>query len=478
MKSHIRSAIANILTTDRISERRIRKSWFKVPLLILCVMTAHAGLSGQSVQPYPQATTDQLVHTKTAMRPPMVNIPFVDPDFGSQMVRVTDETSQYLHPGGYLRTEASGTANMWSSDGQKFYVIGEGGVTLVYSFDPMTMKIGSPPGATPGQALFVPLRAGGSFSFTDPDLIYGTNHGNDLEITSYRFSTGTLTPVIDTTKCSVQPPLIPGPKVQSDDDVTPSLDDNRVSISEGGPAFDEHMFVIVYDKALGCRWYNTQTRQIGGRWGPSGWASTSDSFLIAHAALSRSGKFVRINTSGGWYVWDLATLRVTHCPVHSEMRCGGYTATGYNAIVQSRGYMNFMDTVKRPFSDITQVIPLVWPLEPEHSFPQDKHFTWNNVDVNDSVPVCASTYDSIDKDDITVPYEGEIFCIETDGAASTIWRFAHNRAHWYAKYFNTQPLGSISRDGRFFMFTSSWDEQVGTEANGTPRSDVWIVKLQ
>ena len=70
-----------------------------------------------------------------------------------------------------------------------------------------------------------------------------------------------------------------------------------------------------------------------------------------------------------------------------------------------------------------------------------------------------------------------MFCIETDGAASTVWRFAHNRATWYPKYFNTQPLGSISRDGRFFLFTSAWDEQLGAESNGTPRSDAWIVKL-
>jgi hypothetical protein len=84
----------------------------------------------------------------------------------------------------------------------------------------------------------------------------------------------------------------------------------------------------------------------------------------------------------------------------------------------------------------------------------------------------------IDKDDITVPYESEIFCVETDGLASTIWRFAHTRAHWYPGFFNTQPLGSLSRDGHFFLFTSSWDEQLGTESSGTPRSDAWIVRLQ
>lgn len=445
----------------------------------LCALSLQPKLLAQGVQAYANATTDQLVHTETPMTPPPVNVPFVDPDFGSQMVRVTDETSNFLRPGGYLRTEASGSANMFSSDGTKLYVIAEGGATFAYRFNPSTMTVGSLPGAKPGKALLVPLRTGASFSFTDPDLMYGTNGKNVLEITSYRFSTGKLTPVIDTTRCGMQPPLVPGPQVRSGDDVIPSLDDNRLSLSEGGSSFGAHMFVVVYDKKLGCRWYNTQTGKIGGQWGKSGAASTSDSYFIAHATLSRSGNHVRINANGaGFYVWDVATLQVQHCTIHSTMQCGGYTANGYNSIVQSRGSMSLMDVVKRPFSNVSQVEPLVWPLVPEHSFAQSRHFTWENVDVNDSVPVCASTYDEIDKDDITVPYEAEIVCIETDGVASTTWRFAHNRAHWYPAYFNTQPLGSISRDGRFFMFTSSWDEQLGNESNGTPRSDIWIVKLE
>ena len=137
-----------------------------------------------------------------------------------------------------------------------------------------------------------------------------------------------------------------------------------------------------------------------------------------------------------------------------------------------------MDIVKRPFGNIAEVSPLVWPLPAPHYWGQDRHFTWSNVDINDSVPVCASSYLYEGYwGTITQPFEGEIFCIETDGVASTIWRFAHNRATWYSEYFNTQPLGSISRDGSFFLFTSNWDEQLGTERDGTPRSDVWIVKL-
>ena len=43
MKSHSRSAIANIPSNHRINKRRIGKPWFKVPLLTLCVMMAQAG---------------------------------------------------------------------------------------------------------------------------------------------------------------------------------------------------------------------------------------------------------------------------------------------------------------------------------------------------------------------------------------------------------------------------------------------------
>lgn len=238
------------------------------------------------------------------------------------------------------------------------------------------------------------------------------------------------------------------------------------------------MFVIVYDKTLGCRWYNTQTGQIGGQWGPSGTATAGGSYLIAHAHISRSGQYVDITVNGSaWYVWDVATLSVDHCPLHSSLGCGGYSALGYNDLVNARDHGDQMDIAKRPFGNIAQVTPLVWPLPAPHYFGQDRHFSWSNVDVSDSTPVCASSYDYWDWGNITQPYEGEIFCIETDGLASTIWRFAHNRATYIRPFFQTQPLGSVSRDGAFFLFTSDWDAQLGNGPDGTPRSDVFIVKL-
>jgi hypothetical protein len=434
-----------------------------------------AGISAQSRAPYPLAVTDQLIHSETPMLPPARNHVFADPDFGSSMVRATDATTNFLFPDTAFRTEGSGEQNEWSADSGKFYVIGHGGDNFAFAFNRATMAISSLPGANPGQGLVLPLRPGPTFSFSDPDLIYGTSEPDTLTITSYRFSTGVSSPVINTRTCGVQPPLGSGTAVVSDDDVSVSLDDKRLSISEGGAQFGSHMFVVVYDKKYGCRWYNTQTGQIGGQWGATGAATVTTPYFIRHANLSRSGKYVFIIVDWfGWYVWDLSTLTVSACPINSTTdQCAGYGAVGYNSLVNSPAMLGDTQTVKRPFSKISTISQLVWPIA--YNWGQNRHFTWSNVDVNDKAPVCGSSYGY--DGDIEQPYAQEIFCIETDGAASTIWRFAHNRATYVPPFFQTQPLGSVSRNGRFLLFTSDWDQQLGTAADGTPLSDVFIVKL-
>ena len=431
-----------------------------------------ANVSGQGIQPYPLAITDQLIHQETPMLPPPTNSVFTDPDFGSSMVRVTDATTNFKRAGTFLETGGSGEENEWSSDTRKFYVLGDGGWDFAFAFDPLTMAVSSLPNANPGQGLLLPLRPGPSFSFVDPDLIYGTADPNPLTIVSYRFSTGVSSPVIDTRTCGVQPPL--SSTAVSDDDVSLSLNDTRVAISEGGSQSGAHMFVVVHDKVLGCRWYNTQTGQIGGQWGTTGQTTGIDPYYIRHAYLSRSGKYVFVLVNWfGWYVWDLSTLNVSPCEIHSPGECSGYEAVGYNSLVNGPGITGDMQVAKRPLADISRISQLVSPVPFEWG--QAQHFTWSDSG-HDKNPVCGSTY-SYDDDAIDQPYAGEIFCVETNGLASTVWRFAHNRATYIDPFFQTQPLGNVSLDGRFLIFTSDWDAQLGNQSDGQPRSDVFIVKL-
>ena len=443
-------------------------------ILVLCTIFGLAAhVSAQSPPPYPNAVTDRLIHPETPMPPPPRNVVFTDPDFGSTMVRATDRTTNFKLPGTWLRT---GGENEWSLDARKFYVVGQGGQNLAFAFDPKTMTISSLPKAAAGQALLLPLRAGATFSRVDSDLIYGTADPDTLTIISYRFSTGVVTPVINTRNCGVQPPLGTGPSVVSDDDVSPSIGDQRFSISEGGSAFGEHMFVIVYDKKFGCRWYNTQTGQIGGQWGPTGFASVTSPYFIRHAFLSRNGRYVVIFVDYfGWYVWDLYSLNLTACPVHTN-ECAGYKTLGYKTLINGPGITGDMQVAQRPLGSIGDITQLALPVAFEWS--QVQHFTWNNVNIYDSTPVCGSTYNYEGDPSIDEAFAAEIFCVETDGLGETVWRFAHDRALWIAPYFQTQPNGSVSHNGSFYLFTSTWDGLLGTEPDGTPLSDVFIVKLQ
>jgi len=434
---------------------------------------------GQGVAPYPNAITDRVVRKETPKRAPRVNKVFRDPDFGSLMVRATDETTYSRHPNGYFRSPAVGEKNTWSADNKKFYFIGDGNA-LAFAFDPSTMKISSLPGATAGQPLVLPLGPSPMFSFVDPDLAYGTSNTKPFTISEYRFSTNTATPLIDTTTCGLQPSLDTTNRlVRTNEDVSLSSNDKRVAFSEGGSEEGNHMFVVVYDKNLGCRWYNTQTGQIGGQWGVSGYA-TAPAFLIATARLSGDGKYVKVYSYGfGEYFWDLETLRVTPCELHTDLHCGGYSALGHSSYINPFGGIDEMNIVKRPLDNLSAISPpLVWPLPEPHEWEQSKHFAWVNGDVDDNRPVCASIYSYDGDREITREWDDEVVCIETDGMASTVWRFAHHRAYMVSRFFNTQPLGNISKDGRFFLFTSGWDGQLGLTPDGTPRTDMWIVKLE
>jgi hypothetical protein len=158
--------------------------------------------------------------------------------------------------------------------------------------------------------------------------------------------------------------------------------------------------------------------------------------------------------------------------------CGGYKAEGYSHFVHDPGVGNEMNIWMRRFDDFSNYTDLVVPPETPPHWGIQKHFSWINDDPADGVPVCASAYSYDAYGKIDRAWDGEIICIETDGLASTIWRFAHHRASSDPEYFLSQPLGNVSQDGRFFMFTSDWDYQLGTLSDGSPRPDAWIVELR
>jgi len=391
-----------------------------------------------------------------------------DPTFGSRILRVTDGRSDPTQTGRPVVTPSSAEQNSWNKDSTMFYVSTSGGSFLLYDFDPPTMKLR--PARKPN------LNWGGEpqFSYTQANILYGLSH-RDFE--QYDASSGRLTEINDPSKCV---------KLGSGDtgsSVTVSGDDNRF-METLGPQQDEYYMVYVYDRTQGCRWLNTQSGEIGGQWGPKGTISVADRFLLHNARMSKSGKFVDLRrghnfVGRGWAVWEVDSLNVSVCP----KACGGHHALGYSHILSTSGMTHPLDVWLRPLNHLEDSIPIISGLEPDKGPWFDSHFSWNSVDLNDSAPVCFSTY-QINPDTpgaaplVAGPWENEIDCAETDGKTSKVWRFAHTYSTARNGFWSS-PRGNVSQDGRFFMFTSDWEDQLGKTPNGdTYRTDVFIVELK
>jgi hypothetical protein len=182
-------------------------------------------------------------------------------------------------------------------------------------------------------------------------------------------------------------------------------------------------------------------------------------------------------TRTGFYVWNVTSLTVTSCNFHTGDHCSGYGAVGLDSYLNAPGVHDELNTFRRPLEDLPDLTQLINPLPKPYFYGMQKSFAWSNGRLSGNSPVCGTTYSPTGNLDVKQPYDGEVFCIGTDGLSSTVWRFAHNRGVWDSKFYWTLPFSNISIDGRFLALTSSWDGQLGNDPNGEPRTDVWIVHL-
>lgn len=394
-----------------------------------------------------------------------------DPSFGSRILRVTDEKADPTGKGRWLATPSSAEQNPWNANSTIFYVNTAGGQYLVYDFEPGKMSA--------RQRGVIRAGWGGEpqFSYTRSDIVYGVR-GRNAAFQEYEISRGKVNTLHTISDC-----------VRSDTpghSITVSADDERMSTSVG-PQQDENYLVYVYDRKRGCRWYNTETGEIGGQWGAKGQIEAPDRFRIHNQRLSKSGKFIWIqrghNIKGKhWVVWEVDTMKVAACP----SQCRGHNAVGYSHLITPSGFVHPLNLIERRLDNLDDVKPLISGLQPLNGvqFWYDSHLSWNNADPQDSKPICLSTYlESNPKTPGMTPavfhaWDNEIVCVATDGKDSKVWRFAHTYSTAKNGFWST-PRGNVSPDGRFFMFTSDWQDQLGMKPSGNGyRTDVFIVELK
>ena len=402
-----------------------------------------------------------------------------DPTFGSRIVRATDTKTDSRRPSEPYSTPSAAEQNSWNTDSLKFYVRGLDGVLELFDFNPSTMAV-HPIGVPNVSWIGEP-----QFSYSQASILYGIARGRPM-FQQYDISTNRTTDVHDVSKCV---------KLKSSDvghAISTSDDDQQMAMVVG-PEQDTDYLVYVYDRAKGCRWYNAQTGEIGGQWGARGTISIPDRYLIHDARINKSGRFIEISRSGASvagvtppqnpapsFIWNLDTTDVAPC---GPKGCKGHHALGYSHLLNPSEQEHPMDLWIRPLNQLDATSPLIKSLPTIQGW-YDLHISWNNVNADDSNPACLSTYRRDNPNapgaapKVLGPWENEIVCVETDRKESKVWRFAHTYSTAQNGFWSS-PRGNVSQDGRFYMFTSDWEDQLG-QSPGTLRyrTDVFIVELK
>lgn len=427
--------------------------------------------------PHYCARSDRRVEPYPAHAPASLRAGFVlrDPNFGSRILRVTEPASDPQHLGQSFHSPSSGEQNPWNATTTQFYVGDGSGNLFLYDFDSSSMSVRG------RGRLNADWRSEPQFSFTQPNILYGIATQRAV-FQQYDLSTHKTTEVANPSRCT---------RLKSSDygfDVSVSADDQRFA-GVFGPRQDLSPLVYLYDRKRGCRWYNTETGEVGGQWGPAGKVTLPDRFTIHDARLAKSGDYIEIVAAGradtGPYIWEAATVNVTPCLKGEVYQCLGHHALGYSHFINPTNRTHPADFVVRPLSDLKGVRHLVANLPPLLSLAEwfDDHVSWNYITPDDNTPACFSTYRLSNPTTpgapllVDGPWENEIDCVETDGKASTVWRFAHTYSSGKNGFWST-PRGNVSLDGRFYMFTSDWQGELGQGRDEKPRTDVFIVELR
>jgi hypothetical protein len=415
-----------------------------------------------------------------------------DPDFGNRIVRITDantNTNSVYRNRSYM-TADSGSAdeNLWNLDSTLFIVQDTGNQGYPYAFDPTTMQAARMYVASFPSTNGLKLEYGGVWSHVSTNVLY-THSGT--AISKYDFTDRNNPPSSQTVYDFTSSPncLPAGFSETWKTDGGASYDDTVFGMgysNRGGQGTG--VYVVAYKVGSGCSILNTQTGQVGGDWGEKGTINIPDRWLVHNVKISKDGNWLVIATNGcllssclhGPYFWQIGTTTVYDCGQGGL--CDGHWTEGYSHWVNNND-TPLTNQVIRIFSEPSSATSLT------HSFPRgitgnlDQHQSWNDVDPADSLPIASTTFSPTTP--FPAPWYNEIIAVAADGSGTT-WRFSHSFITATSQWFSVKyAIGSVSQDGKFFMFSSDWMGKLGSESGtasctiGTNcRGDVFVVELR
>jgi hypothetical protein len=380
-----------------------------------------------------------------------------DPVYGTQLLRITDETTGGPTISYRVANEFWGVD--WNTDSTMFYIQGSSGGFVPYNFDPRMLKATRVmDNARPGQPLRMPLAPGG-FSRRSPTIFLGL-HG--LVMSKFDFSTQTKTDIVDLTT------LVPGATgyALSVEEGANGL----LATSFGGPEQDRMPYVLTYDPV-------TQAQHV---------IDVVQSTLDGHpigatigggvhtVKIDQTGRWVTFSVSGGAHtdwLWDTATGTVSASPTLGTIGAGGFVKKG-----GGDAYNWQTGSLSSPAMMTALIAPLLTPTDNLAS----SSLAWQNAAAGGSVPVIVETMRQPADMGPWRAWDNELLAVATDGSAQ-VWRFAHNFSTYSGTIFSDAFyylfIPRVSQNGWFVIFDSNWNQTLGTDASGSPRTDAFIAIL-
>jgi hypothetical protein len=338
-----------------------------------------------------------------------------------------------------------------------------------------------------------------------------TIYEQDVSSTSNRptLDAGTITPLIDLSTCvSTLAGLV------SDawyDGVTVSNDDQTFATAVSttpGQDNTNAVYVVVWNRSLGCRVWNTHTGAVTGAYGgaPIGTISIGDRFTIHNARLGNGGTWIKVacaeNTcTRANYFWNIATLNVT---TENETNGCGHSAIGYSEAVNNCPFNQYPPQAffSRPMSNPSSYasLPSTYPTDcspfdgcscymGEDCVRFDQHMTWPQQTGSDTAPFFSTTwvsyYGGYDGLPATNAWDGEGLAVSTNNpGAGVVYRLFHlfntmQSSNFFAQY------GVGACDANYCIWATDWDGKFGN-TDGTDeactitencRVDVMLAKL-
>jgi len=388
---------------------------------------------------------------------------FHDPTFHCPLLRVSDE--QTLE-GRCIVTPATGFSNPWNVDSTLFCVLADGARDIPFRFDPKTLTASRIPGLPmlPGMANEI------TFSRHAPNICFGKDPSRK-GIIKFDFSAGKEVDFIDVGKLTGLEVGYLGTLSISANDV--------LALIFGGPAQNASPYVLLYDlKTSKYRVWNTKEATVDGK------AVADAPHFTQHSGLiDLSGRYFVTLGPGvhGPIVWDSMTDQIYPVTTQNE----GHYALGFGEMVNCTRPWVLRTALDA--KSVDNVKHLVEQPSGDPYFAYDSHASWTNARPDAQAPVLVSSYHIEESGDPKCTWGDEIIALATDGSGKA-WRFAHSRSTVHnrnqtpgaSKGYNFWdcPRGNVSQDGRFFMFTSNWEETLGKDGQGRVREDAFIVKLE